>query len=147
MAFYAYSTNYLIDLKHAVIVEVEASTAIRQAEVTACKTMIVRAKERFDLHPDRLTSPGSRQARRGAGPGSAGCRKPFIGKAHFGNAPRERVGIPGSFVGISAPRRRTKPSPNAASRGIVGGIVVAEPTVLNQVDWLVGAAGLEPATR
>ena len=56
MAFYAYSTNYLIDLKHAVIVEVEASTAIRQAEVTACKTMIVRAKERFDLHPDRLAA-------------------------------------------------------------------------------------------
>ncbi len=53
MAFYAYSTNYLIDLKHAVIVDVEASTAIRQAEVTACKTMIVRAKERFDLHPGR----------------------------------------------------------------------------------------------
>ena len=56
MAFYAYSTNYLIDLKHAVIVEVEASTAIRQAEVTACKTMIVRAKDRFDLHPDRLAA-------------------------------------------------------------------------------------------
>src|SRR5476649_2245489 len=56
MAFYAYSTNYLIDLKHAVIVDVEASTAIRQAEVTACKTMIVRAKERFDLHPDRLAA-------------------------------------------------------------------------------------------
>ena len=56
MAFYAYSTNYLIDLKYAVIVEVEASTAIRQAEVTACKTMIVRAKERFDLHPDRLAA-------------------------------------------------------------------------------------------
>src|ERR1700734_460167 len=56
MAFYAYSTNYLIDLKHAVIVDVEASTAIRQAEVTACKTMIVRAKARFDLHPDRLAA-------------------------------------------------------------------------------------------
>jgi transposase len=56
MAFYAYSTNYLIDLKHAVIVDVEASTAVRQAEVTACKTMIVRAKEHFDLHPDRLAA-------------------------------------------------------------------------------------------
>jgi len=56
MAFYAYSTNYLIDLKHAVIVEVEASTAIRQAEVTACKTMIGRAKERFDLQPARLAA-------------------------------------------------------------------------------------------
>ena len=38
----AYSTNYLIDLKHAVIVDVEATTAVRQAEVTAAKTMIDR---------------------------------------------------------------------------------------------------------
>ena len=33
----------------AVIVVVEATTAVRQAEVTAAKTMIVRAEERFDL--------------------------------------------------------------------------------------------------
>ncbi len=32
-AFYAYSDNYLIDLKHAVIMDVEATTAVRQAEV------------------------------------------------------------------------------------------------------------------
>jgi transposase len=32
-AFFAYATNYLIDLDHAVIVDVEASRAIRQAEV------------------------------------------------------------------------------------------------------------------
>jgi hypothetical protein len=55
-AFYAYSSNHLIDLKYAAILEAEASTAIRQAEVTACKTIIVRAKERFDLRPDRLGS-------------------------------------------------------------------------------------------
>src|SRR3954468_21431931 len=40
LAFFAYATNYLIDLDNAVIVDVEASTAIRQAEVTAAKTMI-----------------------------------------------------------------------------------------------------------
>jgi transposase len=32
-AFFAYATNYLIDLQHAVIVDVEASRAIRQTEV------------------------------------------------------------------------------------------------------------------
>ena len=53
-AFFAYSTNYLIDLDHAVIVDVEATTAIRQAEVTAAKTMIERTLERFDLYPERL---------------------------------------------------------------------------------------------
>lgn len=32
-AFYSYSTNYLIDLDHAVIVDVEATTPVLQAEV------------------------------------------------------------------------------------------------------------------
>jgi transposase len=34
-AFFAYATNYLIDLDHAVVVDVEATRAIRQAEVRA----------------------------------------------------------------------------------------------------------------
>jgi hypothetical protein len=34
-AFFAYSTNYLIDVDNAIIVDVEATTAIRQAEVLA----------------------------------------------------------------------------------------------------------------
>jgi transposase len=55
-AFFAYSTNYLIDLEHAIIVDVEASTAVRQAEVTAAKTMLDRVDERFDLYPERLAA-------------------------------------------------------------------------------------------
>src|SRR5688500_4283339 len=51
-AFFAYSANYLIDLDHAVIVDVEASTAVRQAEVKAAKTMIERADARFELYPE-----------------------------------------------------------------------------------------------
>src|SRR5712692_6169387 len=54
LAFFAYCTNYLIDLKHAVIVDVEATTAVRQAEVTAQRRMIDRAQGRFGLWPDRL---------------------------------------------------------------------------------------------
>jgi hypothetical protein len=53
-AVYAYCTNYLIDVQHAVIVDVEASTAVRQAEVTAAKTMIERVDDRFELWPERL---------------------------------------------------------------------------------------------
>jgi Transposase DDE domain len=53
-AFFAYCANYLIDLDHAVIVDVEASTAVRQAEVTAAKRMIGRIEQRFDLYPERL---------------------------------------------------------------------------------------------
>jgi hypothetical protein len=55
-AFFAYSTNYLIDLDHAIIVDVEASIAVRQAEVTAAKTMLDRVDERFDLYPERLAA-------------------------------------------------------------------------------------------
>ena len=53
-AFFAYSANYLIDLDHAVIVDVESSTAVRQAEVKAAKTMIERVNDRFELYPERL---------------------------------------------------------------------------------------------
>jgi transposase len=56
LAFFAYSTNYMIDLERAIIVDVEASTAVRQAEVTAAKTMIGRVDERFDLCPKRLAA-------------------------------------------------------------------------------------------
>ena len=55
-AYYAYSTNYLIDLDHAVIMDVEPSTAIRQAEVTACKRMIERVQDRFGVWPERLAA-------------------------------------------------------------------------------------------
>jgi len=64
LAFFAYATNYLIDLDHAVIVDVEASTAVRQAEVTAACTMIERVQDRFGLWPARLaadTAYGSAQ--------------------------------------------------------------------------------------
>jgi transposase len=53
-AFFAYSTNYLIDVDNGIIVDVEATTAIRQAEVLAAKRMIKRSIDRFDLYPARL---------------------------------------------------------------------------------------------
>jgi Transposase DDE domain len=56
LAFFAYCTNYLIDLKNAVIVDVEATTAIRQAEVTAQQRMIDRTQECFGLWPERLAA-------------------------------------------------------------------------------------------
>ena len=53
-AFFGYSTNYLIDAENAIIVDVEATTAIRQAEVLAAKRMIERSMDRFDLYPAKL---------------------------------------------------------------------------------------------
>jgi hypothetical protein len=58
VAGYAYSDNYLIDLKHAVIMDVEATTAIRQAEVGEAKTMLDRTAGRFDVTPSRLVADG-----------------------------------------------------------------------------------------
>ena len=62
-AFFAYATNYLIDTENAVILDVEASRAIRQAEVGASRTMIDRTNERFGLKPGiwRPTAPMDRR--------------------------------------------------------------------------------------
>jgi len=53
-AFYAYSTNYLVDTEHGVILDVAATPAHRTAEVESAKTMVDRVEERFDLTPERL---------------------------------------------------------------------------------------------
>jgi len=53
-AFFAYSTNYLIDTTHGVILDVEATPANRTAEVESTKVMIERVEKRFDLTPERL---------------------------------------------------------------------------------------------
>jgi len=53
-AFFAYSDNYLIDVKFGIIMDVEASRAIRQAEVSAARTMVKRTEQRFDIKPERL---------------------------------------------------------------------------------------------
>ena len=55
-AFFAYADNYLIDVKVGIIVDVEASRAIRQAEVGAARTMIERTEQRFGLKPDLLAA-------------------------------------------------------------------------------------------
>jgi hypothetical protein len=53
-AYYAYSTNYLVDTKAGVIVDVEATPANRAQEVASTKTMVERVKERFDLPTKKL---------------------------------------------------------------------------------------------
>src|SRR5881227_1763130 len=55
-AFFAYADNYLVDVKFGVIVDVEATRAIRQAEVGAAKTMIDRTEQRLGLKPQRLAA-------------------------------------------------------------------------------------------
>ena len=57
-AFLAYADNYLIDVKAAIIVdvEVEATRAIRQAEVGAARTMIEGTDDRLGLCPERLAA-------------------------------------------------------------------------------------------
>jgi hypothetical protein len=46
--------NYLIDVKFGIIVDVEASRAIRQAEVGTVRMILERTQERFDLKPAYL---------------------------------------------------------------------------------------------
>jgi transposase len=53
-AFYAYSTNYLVDVQAGIIVDVEATPAYKTDEIKATKTMIDRVETRFALKPQRL---------------------------------------------------------------------------------------------
>lgn len=55
-AFFAYADNYLIDVKFGIIMDVEASRAIRQAEVGASQTMIDRTEATFGIKPDWLVA-------------------------------------------------------------------------------------------
>ena len=48
---YAYSTNYLVDTDHGIIVDVEPSTANIAQEVETTKTMIERVEARFGITP------------------------------------------------------------------------------------------------
>jgi hypothetical protein len=58
-AFFAHADNSLIDLKAAIIIDVEATRAIRQAGVGAARTMIERAEERLGLCPKCLAADGA----------------------------------------------------------------------------------------
>jgi transposase len=53
-AYFAYSANYLIDTDNGVILDVEATRSIRQAEVGSVRTMVDRVNDTFDLKPERL---------------------------------------------------------------------------------------------
>jgi transposase len=53
-AFFGWATNYLIDVKNAVIMDVAATPAIRSAEVDSAKVMIDRVEGRFGVLPKRL---------------------------------------------------------------------------------------------
>ena len=53
---FGYGLNYLIDVEHAVIVDVEATPARTYDEVAATRTMIERTRRRFQLSPKRLAA-------------------------------------------------------------------------------------------
>jgi transposase len=63
-AFFAYSTNYLIDTDNSVIMDVEATRSIRQAEVGSVRAKLGRVNDQFDLQPERLIA----DAAYGSGP-------------------------------------------------------------------------------
>jgi transposase len=53
-AFYAYSTNYLIDTNAGIVVDVEATPAHRTLEVQSTRTMIERVEDRFAMKTKKL---------------------------------------------------------------------------------------------
>src|SRR3984957_17643465 len=63
----AYANNYLIDTDHGVIVDIEATRAIRQAEVGAARTMLERPEMRFGMGPASLAAASADGAAGGLG--------------------------------------------------------------------------------
>jgi hypothetical protein len=55
-AFFAYANNYLIDVEHGIVVDVEASWAIRLSDVCASQTMIEGTEACLGLKPDWLVA-------------------------------------------------------------------------------------------
>jgi hypothetical protein len=53
---FGYSLNYLIDMEHAVIVDVEATPTRITKEVDATETMVERTEQRFGLKPDHIAA-------------------------------------------------------------------------------------------
>ncbi len=54
-AYFAYSTNYLVDDRGGIIVDVEATPANLSAEADSTKTMIDRVESTFELKPKKLS--------------------------------------------------------------------------------------------
>jgi len=54
VAYYAYSTNYLIDIAHNIILDVEPTPVNHSAEVASTCKMLERVEENYTLKPDRL---------------------------------------------------------------------------------------------
>jgi hypothetical protein len=53
---FGYGLNYLIDVEHAIIVDVEATPARTYDEVASTKTMLERTEQRLDLKPNWLAA-------------------------------------------------------------------------------------------
>jgi len=53
---FGYGLNYLIDIEHAVIIDVEATPARTYDEVAATQVMLDRTQQRFNLRPKRLAT-------------------------------------------------------------------------------------------
>ena len=52
--YFAYSTNYLFDTEHGVIMDVEATPAHRAASIRSTRAMVESVEAQFDLTPERL---------------------------------------------------------------------------------------------
>ena len=77
---FGYGLNYLIDIKNAVIVDVEATPARTYDEVAATQTMLDRTQECFGLKPKRLAADTAY----GKGKSSAGRRRRRKSSRHSG---------------------------------------------------------------
>jgi Transposase DDE domain len=112
-AFFAYAANYLIDTDHGVVVDVEATRAIRQAQVGAARTMLERTETRFGVKPDSLTADRAY--------GSAESLVWLV----------KQKGITHSFVSSTSPTEPTARSPAPTSPSTPNATVTLAPRAKN----------------
>src|SRR5262249_3726144 len=104
---FGYGLNYLIDVEHAIIVDVEATPARTYDEVAASRTMIERTRRRFGLSPKRgrnrpiWTIMRASSRRRSAGPSDIATSHSRRGAKAFGRR---------SFLNTSSSISRPWPS-------------------------------------
>ncbi len=53
-AFYAYATNYLIDVEHGIVLDVAATQVSRTVEAASVRQMVERIQQQYGLKPQRL---------------------------------------------------------------------------------------------
>jgi hypothetical protein len=140
----AYSTNYLIDFDHVVVMDMKASTAVRQAEVTSAKRMINGPGAVWRLRPAALMLP-ERPSSQGPAVHSRGARdlaRDIAATNAYVTSRRRRKKVEMLFAHLQTRPEARPTAPLAAMYGVGSAICLAGRAHLHTPGRLVMSRGL-----